>query len=73
MVLLVVGACGVETFANFIDRESPYFFLQVLTEEVMEMMGVTTMIWGALDLLLAQGFRLTWRGREEAQSGESLP
>ena len=70
MVLLIVGACGVETFANFIDRESPYFFLQVLGEEVLEMLGVTTMIWGSIDLLRAQGFKLTWLGMPGEEASE---
>ncbi len=55
-LVLVGGASGVETAANFVVLGSAWHVVQVFFEETMEMTGVTIMLWGAYDLVRASGF-----------------
>jgi hypothetical protein len=56
--LLVGGATGVETATNFIPLRSWLFYSEIFLEEVLEMVGVTTILWGAYSLLEGNGFSI---------------
>lgn len=55
--LMMLGAAGIETVANFVPVESFAHVLQVAAEECCEMLGVTLMLWAGLRLLESHGFR----------------
>ncbi len=57
-LLLVGGATGVETASNFIPLKTWLFYSEVFLEEVLEMTGATTMLWGAYSLLKDNGFTM---------------
>ena len=50
MLLLLLGALGVETLSNIPERHSWGMVLQVLVEEACEMLGATIMVWGGIEL-----------------------
>lgn len=54
--LFLLGAVGVEVLANVVVESSVLGTLQVLTEEMLEMVGATVSLWGAWELLLDSGF-----------------
>lgn len=56
--LFLAGALGVEALANFMPVESVAHDLQVFFEEFLEMVGVTVILWGLVDLLDAHGFEV---------------
>ncbi len=57
-LILVGGATGVETAANFIPLKTWLFYSEVFLEEVLEMVGATTMLWGAYCLLKENRFTM---------------
>jgi hypothetical protein len=60
-VIMFTGAVVIELGANLLDetgRRDGSFLTQVVVEELMEMLGVTLVVWSGLSLLLAHGFRL---------------
>jgi hypothetical protein len=54
----MAGALGIETLRNFVVRGSGAYAAEVVAEELLEMLGVTILLWGCLDLLRAYGIRL---------------
>ena len=59
MLVILTGALVVEGFSNAIpDRHSLGSALQVLSEELLEMIGITIILWGAYDLLQSKWFCL---------------
>lgn len=66
-VFLIGGAAGFDIVANF-TVGTPFHRLEVLVEEGCEMLGVTILCWGALELVQAGGFRLTF---DPAQFGRT--
>lgn len=80
LVLLIVGffvmftgALGVELASNLIDASAPHggwFLTQVVTEEFMEMLGVTFIAWSASSLLQAYEFELRMPPAWPRQRGE---
>jgi predicted Fe-Mo cluster-binding NifX family protein len=54
---------GVELIANFVsaDKHSAAFLAQVVSEESMEMLGVTLIAWSAFALLEAYGLDISVR------------
>lgn len=57
-VVLVGGAAGIEIISNFVRWASYAYSFQSLAEEFFEMLGVTIMLWAAVDLLQAHGFEV---------------
>jgi hypothetical protein len=60
-VVMFTGALGVELASNLIDASAPHggwFLTQVVSEEFMEMLGVTLIAWSASSLLQAYEFEL---------------
>ncbi|MDX6751204.1 hypothetical protein SH611_15420 [Geminicoccaceae bacterium 1502E] len=57
MAILAAGAVGVEGLDNFLAGTAAAT-AQVFVEETLEMVGVTIMLWGTLDLLQAYGLRI---------------
>ena len=55
VLLLLAGAVGVESLANFLPVQSAAHDLEVFLEELLEMVGVTVILWGVVDLLHAHG------------------
>ncbi len=55
LVVMLCGAVGVETMSNFVAIGSALAVAQVATEEFLEMLGATLVLWGALDLLAVHG------------------
>ena len=53
--LMLGGAIGVETFANFVEPGSRAETFQVLGEEGLELIGVTTILWAAAALVRFDG------------------
>jgi hypothetical protein len=53
LAVFLVGAAGVEVLVNFVEDGSQAHMVQVFFEEVLEMAGVTTMLWAARDLLVS--------------------
>lgn len=58
MVILLVGALGIETISNFVDRDETVGVFTILFEEVFELFGVTVVLWGSYELLDRHGFRI---------------
>lgn len=54
-VILLAGALGAEVVANFVVPGTWPAALQVALEEGAELVGATTMLWGALELFAAHG------------------
>jgi len=51
MMILLLGALGIEALSNFIpDLDSFGYVLTVLGEEIFEMVGGTVIFWGVYDL-----------------------
>jgi hypothetical protein len=48
MVIMLIGALGLELLVNFIDRD--YWFIEIAIEEGLEMVGVTIMLWAVYDM-----------------------
>ena len=46
MMILLLGALGIETVGNFEDGSAIVYMLQVFFEESFEMLGATIMLWG---------------------------
>jgi hypothetical protein len=60
-VVMFAGALAVELVANLLPATAPHgglFLAQVVTEEFLEMLGVTLIAWSASSLLTAYGFEL---------------
>ena len=55
LAVFMTGAAGVEVLVNFVEPDSPAHTAQVFFEEVLEMTGVTTMLWATCDLIVAAG------------------
>jgi hypothetical protein len=62
-IVMFTGAVGVELIANFVsaDKHSAAFLAQVVSEESMEMLGVTLIAWSAFALLEAYGLDISVR------------
>lgn len=61
LAVMLTGAVLVELSVNLLPPTGPRggaFFAQVVTEELMEMVGATFVVWSAASLLHAYGFRL---------------
>lgn len=56
--ILLAGALGAEVAANFVVQGTWLAALQVAIEEGAELVGATTMLWGALELFAAHGLAL---------------
>lgn len=52
------GAIGIETLSNMVDANTLGYMIETSFEELFEMVGVTVLLWAALDLLSAYGFAL---------------
>lgn len=67
------GAIGVETLSNLSDGYTWSHILENILEEGMEMVGVTIMLWGTYDLLVAHGFSWNPYPMEENRNGDINP
>lgn len=47
--MLLLGAVGVETLSNFVDEASAAGIMLVFLEEILEMVGVSIIIWAGFD------------------------
>lgn len=56
LVVFAIGAMGMETLSNFVAGEA--YVAVVAAEELLEMLGVTILLWACLDLLQARNVRL---------------
>jgi hypothetical protein len=56
MGIMLLGAVVLEGLANLTTRRSVANIVEIFFEEVLEMAGVTVMLWGAYELLLKHGF-----------------
>ena len=54
LVVYVVSAVGIEILSNYFRRGAGYL-TQVILEEFGEMLGVTIVLWGIIELLNTQG------------------
>lgn len=62
LCIFVLGAVGFESVANFLVIDSIAHAFEVFFEEFFEMVGVTIILWGIVDLLHAHGFEMRiWR------------
>lgn len=55
MVVMLLGATGLETASNFVAPGSWLDVTEVFLEEVLEMIGATVVFWGACELFAAEG------------------
>ncbi len=59
IIVLLSGAVGVEILTNwFSEPGTTGFLLEVCAEELLEMLGATIIVWGALTLLQSSGFAI---------------
>ena len=75
-IVMFTGALGVELASNLIDASAPHggwFLTQVVTEEFMEMLGVTFIAWSAATLLQAYEFELRMPAIPPQQRTEVRP
>ena len=72
-VVFLAGAVGIESTANFVPVDSVAHEVEVFFEELFEMVGVTIILWGAVDLLHAEGFVVDFRRRAVGRSGTVVP
>ena len=64
-VVMMIGALGFETLHNYIgDKGTMWRFMLIVAEEMSEMIGVTIMLWAAVDLLKAHGCSIEFRHTE---------
>lgn len=63
MAIFAIGALGVEAIDNFLDHPASAT-AQVLVEETLEMIAVTVMLWGVLELLHAYGLSVRFSRSE---------
>ena len=56
---LMLGAVGLEVLRNFVMPGTGAYAVQVCVEELLEMAGVTLLLWGTLDLLKAYRIHLS--------------
>ena len=56
LVIFASGAMGMETLGNFVEGSA--FTVAIAAEELGEMLGITTVLWGILELLQVRGVRL---------------
>jgi hypothetical protein len=56
--IFVMAAAGVETLINFVTPGGTAARVLVLLEELGEMIGATTILWGVLELMRSHGVRL---------------
>jgi hypothetical protein len=57
--VLMLGAVGLEMLRNFVAPGTGAHVVQVCAEELLEMAGVTLILWGTLDLLKAYRIHLS--------------
>ena len=72
-IVMFTGALGVELASDLIDADAPHggwFLTQVVTEEFMEMLGITFIAWSAWTLLQAYEFELRMPAAPRQQRGE---
>jgi len=67
MAVMLAGAIGVETFSNVVARDSIYSVLQIWSEESLEMVGATIVLWGSYEWLARYGFVFTMERAERAK------
>jgi len=60
-LVFVGAAAGLEFAANVVRYEPLALRVQVVVEELGEMLGVSLMAWGMLDLAILEGARPGWR------------
>jgi len=58
MAVMLTGAIGVELLSNLVEPGSRAAALQVFSEESLEMVGATVVLWGSLELLHCHGLVL---------------
>ena len=56
--LFVAAGAGVEALSNFATPQGTAARLLILAEEMGEMLGATTMLWGVCELMRSHGLRL---------------
>jgi hypothetical protein len=56
MLIMLIGAIGLETLSNFVTPGTKYRVLQVFSEEFCELVGATMVLWGSYELLRVHGF-----------------
>lgn len=56
--LFAGSVLGLDILDNFVSRDGLAAMVQVIAEEFGEMLGVTVMIWGALELLRSSNMRI---------------
>ena len=67
IVMLATGALAVESMSNFYMAGSGALATSIFLEELLEMVGVTIILWGTIDLLRAYGFWLSFDGSRRSQ------
>ena len=60
VLIMLLGALGVETASNLIYTQPTIRVLFVLVEEVMEMCGATTVVWGSYLLRTRAASSFNW-------------
>lgn len=55
MALVLTAAIGVDALSNFVVEGSLPGVVQIVIEEVAEMIGVTTVLWGSYELIRDKG------------------
>jgi hypothetical protein len=71
LCILMLGAAGIETISNFVGRRTLDYYTQVAAEELAEMLGSTTMLWAAYELLIAHGFRINLQPAISVSEGQT--
>ena len=70
IVLFVVSATLPEAFTNFLPRGSGFMMLELLLEEIGEMAGITIVLWGVYELLIAHRVSVRFHSPAVARSRE---
>lgn len=60
MVVYIGSAVGIEMISNFVPTEGPAYVIQVASEELGEMIGITLFVWGAFELLRSYGYTISF-------------
>jgi hypothetical protein len=62
MAVMLAGAIGIESLSNLVAEGSAAAALQIFSEELMEMVGATIVVWGSYEWLTQYGFAFVLEG-----------
>jgi hypothetical protein len=70
--LFVAAGAGVEALSNFATPHGTAARLLILAEEMGEMLGATTMLWGVCELMRSHGLRLLVKDHDDNDDSNTI-